>query len=86
MSGYVFHCENNGNCREMQFREWGFKWPHKTFISGERRIFGVKFKCCTWCHLPVSKREADRLNKELGYTPDDIEIDSDFLDMLNGIE
>jgi hypothetical protein len=86
MSGYVFPCETNGKCRELQFKEWGFKWPHISPVYGQRRIFGIKFKCCTWCHLPFSKAEADWLNKQLGYTPDDIEIDPSFLDMLNGIE
>lgn len=86
MSGYVFPCETNGKCRELQFKEWGLKWPHISPVYGQRRIFGIKFKCCTWCHLPFSKAEADWLNKQLGYTPDDIEIDPSFLDMLNGIE
>jgi len=85
MSGYVFPCKTNGNCRKELMEAYDIRIPFYV-THGTKRIFGVKFKCCTQCHLPVSKREADWLNKELGYSLNDIEIDSDFLDLLNGIE
>jgi len=86
MSGYVFPCPNNGRCRQILMEEVFGRYFPVFVYNGTRRIYGVQFKCCTQCHLPVSKREAERLNRELGYTPNDIEIDSDFLELLNGIE
>lgn len=85
MAGYVFPCKTNGQCARLMYERYG--WNVKIYsLWGTKRIYGVKFKCCTQCHLPVSKREAERLNKELGYTPNDIEIEPDFLDLLHGIE
>lgn len=82
---YQFPCPNNGHCRKLLMEKaFGKEW-REYVTHGTKRLFGVKYDCCTQCHLPVSKREADWLNKELGYTPYDIEIDSDFMDVLNGI-
>ena len=84
MAGYVFPCETNGQCAAKLYERYG--WNVKIYsLWGTRRIFGVKFKCCTRCHLPLNKREADRLNKELGYSLSDVEVDKDFLELLNGI-
>lgn len=86
MAGYVFPCKNNGHCRKLLMEE-AFDKPWREYVThGTKRMFGIRFKCCTQCHLPVSKREAEWLNRELGYTPNDIEIDSNFLELLNGIE
>lgn len=81
---YQFPCPTDGQCRAIlmaDIKGWKQYVPY-----GTKRLFGVKFKCCIQCHLPLNKREADRLNKELGYSLDDIKIDPDFLDLLNGIE
>lgn len=83
---YQFPCPTDGQCRAIIMEEAGIRGWKSYVTHGTKRIFGVKFNCCIQCHLPVSKREAERLNKELGYTPDDIEIDSDFMDLLNGID
>lgn len=85
MGGYVFPCKTNGQCLALLFESYG--WHIRIYSSvGYRRMFGVKYRCCTQCHLPINKRESDWLNKELGYTPNDIDIDPNFLDLLNGIE
>lgn len=87
MTGYVFPCKTNGRCRQLLLEKaFPNTWIERSVTYGTKRIFGVKFKCCTQCHLPVSKREAEWLNKELGYSLSDIVIDPTFLDLLNGIE
>ena len=83
---YIFPCPTDGHCRKLLMeKDFGGIW-FEYVKYGTRRIFGVKFKCCTQCHLPISKRESDRLNKELGYSLNDIKVDPDFLELLDGIE
>ena len=81
---YQFPCPTDGQCRKLLFERYG--WNVKIYsLWGYKRIFGVRYRCCTQCHLPLNKKVADWLNQELGYTSDDIEIDKDFMELLNGI-
>lgn len=93
--GYIFPCPNSGKCRQFHFEKMGFKWvsyPHDygTIRIERDTVYGFKtyvgsFKCCTSgdCHLPLNQAEASKLNKLLGNELKDIEVDDDFLELLN---
>lgn len=81
---YIFPCENQGECRAILLHdELGILIEHR---EGYRSVKGIKFRCCTQCHLPIHSKEATRLNKLLGRSLEDVVIDPDFLELLNGID
>jgi hypothetical protein len=93
-SSYLFPCKNNGRCRQLKFEEWGMKWNTYAHDYGSVNIFQdsaygdwdnkiASFKCCTQCHLPINQVEATRINRLLGYELTEVEVDDDFLELLN---
>ncbi len=95
MSDYIFPCKTTGKCRQLMFKEHGWDWSDSYPKFGGIRLerlteYGFyqglgNYKCCTQCHLPLNQAEATRVNKLLGNRLDDIIIDDDFLELLNGL-
>lgn len=94
MSEYVFPCKSNGQCRQLMFNEHGWEWSEGYPKNGVVQVTTVgkfdipqwrgKYKCCTQCHLPLNQAEAARANKLLGNKLEDVKIDDDFMELLNG--
>lgn len=95
MTEYVFPCKTLGKCRQLMFEEHGWVWsdtnPRNGVIqvvtSGKHDIpqWRGKYKCCTQCHLPLNLAEAEKANRFLGHKLEDVKIDDDFLELLNGL-
>lgn len=94
---YIYPCKNNGKCRQIYFENMGFVWetfPHDYGVvhiyenskHGDWSDRVASFKCCTKCNLPINQAEATRINGELGLSLAEVEIDDDFMELLNGIE
>lgn len=94
---YLYPCKNNGRCRELKFQAWGMKWVTYEHDYGVVHIYSKSeygdwsdrtnsFKCCTSCHLPINQAEATRINRELGLSLKEVEIDDDFMELLNDFE
>lgn len=93
MSGYVYPCENDGDCRKLMFQELGLEWSDGYPENGVVQVTTVgkfdipqwrgKYKCCTQCHLPLNMAEAAKANKLLGNKLEEMKPDDDFLEMLS---
>lgn len=93
---YIYPCKNNGDCRKLLYEEQGWNWdtgypPYGVVHVTEMTVHGFEvtragFKCCTQCHLPINQAEATRVNRELGLDIVDVEIDDDFMELLNEFE
>lgn len=92
-SGYIFPCENNGDCRKLTFEKMGADWSDSYPKNGVIQVNTVgkhgipqwrgKYKCCTQCHLPLNQAEAAKANKLLGNKLTDMKPDDDFLGLLD---
>lgn len=65
------------------FRKYGVVQVHSKSAHGDWTNKVAEFKCCTQCHLPVDQAEATKINKLLGLDLDTVEIDDDFMELLN---
>lgn len=96
MSEYVFPCKSNGQCRKLMFESKGWEWSDSYPKNGVVQVitnsekFDIpqwrgKYKCCTQCHLPLNQAEAAKANRFLGNKLEDVKIDADFMELLNGL-
>lgn len=94
---YIYPCKTDGRCRQLKFEEWGMKWETFSHDYGTVHIYRdsahgnwsnrvASFKCCTSCHLPINQAEATRINRELGLELKEVEIDDEFMELLNDFE
>lgn len=90
---YIFPCKNEGRCRQIMFQENNLAWYDSYPKFGKINVvtdspmgFPVhrgSYKCCTQCHLPLDGIESALANRLYGISAKDIEIDDDFLKVLN---
>lgn len=91
---YQYPCPTEGKCRQLLFQKNGLAWydsypkfGHVTVITDSPMGFPVnrgQFRCCTQCHLPLNRAEADIANKLYGLTTANIEEPDDaFMELLN---
>lgn len=91
---YLQPCPTEGKCRQIMFNNNGLAWydsypkyGKRTVITDSPMGFPVnrgQFRCCTQCHLPLNRAEADIANKLYGLTTASIpEQDDDFMRLLN---
>lgn len=92
---FITPCKSGGKCRQIKFEQlnlnWSYNYPDHGVIqiitSSEKHDIPQwrgKYKCCTLCHLPLNLAEAEKANRFLGKKLEDVKIDDDFMDLLNG--
>lgn len=92
---YVYPCKTGGKCRQLMFEENGWNWSYNYPTNGVVQVTTIaqkfdipqwrgSYKCCTQCHLPLNLAEAEKANRFLDNKLEDVKIDDDFMELLNG--
>jgi|SRR5213595_2204003 len=90
-AGYLFPCPTKGRCARIAFEEVDWEWDDSYPSFGNFNIRDEEgkslfyFKCCTNCHKPLNQEQATKVNAFLGNTLEELKIDDDFLELLNGL-
>lgn len=93
---FITPCKNGGKCRQLMFEELNQNIPFDYPKHGSITVITTsekhdipqwrgRYKCCTLCHLPLNLAEAEKANRFLGKKLDDVKIDDDFMELLNGL-
>lgn len=92
---YVYPCKTGGKCAQLHYEKMG--WDFASFIprNGVIQVTTIaqkfdipqwrgSYKCCTQCHLPLNLAEAEKANRFLDNKLEDVKIDDDFMELLDG--
>lgn len=94
---YIYPCKTLGKCGQNAYEaRGGTGWDalnapkngvtQVTTIAEKYDIpqWRGSYKCCTLCHLPLNLAEAEKANRLLDNKLEDVKIDDDFMELLNG--